>query len=82
MGARLVLVFCPPLNAALANLADSPPPEYSQVEEWARQEGLETIWLAGRLADVEAIRLDPCCHFNARGQALIAKELVQFLEEP
>ncbi len=37
-------------------------------------------WLA-RGVDVEAVRVDLCCHLNARGHALLADLVVEVVEE-
>ncbi len=79
VGAELVLVFFPGLGRPLDETARRPSQGYRQVMDWADEEGHPWIWLAEDLKDqdVEAIRLDPCCHFNAVGLALVAEMLDQ-----
>ena len=84
IGAELVLLLAPPLHRPFeAQIADrQADPErdpYRFVASWAEANGVDMIRLDERLRahDVEAIRLDTCCHYNAAGQALIADILEQ-----
>lgn len=47
------------------------------IADCARQRGIPVFSIAQILADqpVEAVRLDPCCHLNAHGHALLAERL-------
>jgi hypothetical protein len=80
-GAELVLVYCPPLNAPLAETADNPPDHYAPIRSWASEHKVRSIVLADALRDhdVADIRLDECCHFNEHGQALVAEALLPVL---
>lgn len=83
-GVRLVFVFCPPLDRDFAASAREPFPSYPLIEAFARRHGIETVSLARELAgqDYLALRQDPCCHFNARGQKAIAAVLRRKVLEP
>lgn len=79
LGAELVLVLAPslhrPFSEQIADRRTTPIRDpYLHVVAWAEAEGVAVIRLDEALVDhaVEDIRLDPCCHYNARGQALLA----------
>lgn len=71
--ARIILPMMPPLSAPFAQTAARPPPGYAVFAAAAQAQGIETIDVAAALvdADHEALRLDPCCHLNAAGQAAL-----------
>lgn len=80
VGAELVLVYAPPLDRPLAEqvalrLADPKRDPYRFVDAWANEQGVRALRLDLLLAShpVETIRLDTCCHYNARGHELIAE---------
>ncbi len=72
-GAELLFVLCPSLSRPLAESATRREPLYDIVRELE----VPMIDLAAELADrdVSALRLDPCCHWNADGHAAIAELL-------
>lgn len=76
-GTALVLVFCPSLDRDFEASARGTDPGYALVRKFASERGVETISLAKELIgqDYLQLRLDPCCHFNKRGQAAIAAVL-------
>ena len=73
-GTKLVLVFCPPLDRDFKETANRVDPGYARVKEFAAKRNIQTISLAEEMIgqDYKAVRLDACCHFNRRGQELIA----------
>jgi len=81
LGAELVLVYCPPLDRPLAETADRPLADFQPIRDWSTREGVRSIVLAEELRDhdVEAIRLDTCCHFNEHGLGLVADALLPVL---
>jgi hypothetical protein len=80
-GAELLLVFPPTLDKPLSASVEEPTDFQRKVQPWAQQRGLRTLALAELLADQdhEAIRLDPCCHYNAGGHAVLAERLAPHL---
>ena len=77
VGAGSLIVIATPLDRPLPEIVADPPPWFAPVVRWAADEGLPLVRLEQLLADqdVEAIRLDPCCHFNAAGMGLVAERL-------
>jgi hypothetical protein len=69
VGARLALYPAPPLNQSFADVVASPPAWHKAFVAFARQRGIPVFPLEDALAgeDFEQLRLDPCCHYNARG---------------
>jgi hypothetical protein len=53
------------------------PAAQREVVDWADREGLQVVDVRGLLRDqdVEALRVDPCCHYNQQGHAVIAERL-------
>lgn len=78
---RLVLVFAPPLEHPFAETAAHPVDFERAVLPWAEDNGVATLRLAAALEDedVEALRLDPCCHFNAAGHRVLADVLEEVI---
>lgn len=76
-GAKILLVLCPALDRELRASARSLDPGYAAAVDVARRLGVPYVRLDEELAaeDYRAVRLDPCCHFNARGHAAIADAL-------
>lgn len=76
-GATPVLVLMPPLDRPFAESAAQPFVGYVFVEELAAREGVAVVDAAGRLAGAshEALRADPCCHYNPDGIQALADVL-------
>jgi lysophospholipase L1-like esterase len=76
-GAAPMIVIATPLDRPLPEIAADPPPWFAPVVTWAAEQQVPLVRLEQLLVDqdVEAIRLDPCCHFNARGMQLVAERL-------
>lgn len=73
-GVEVVLVVATPLDRPFAESVVQPNPMLASLWPFAQARGLRWIRLALALEseDVEAVRLDPCCHFNAAGHGLLA----------
>lgn len=82
-GAGVLIVIATPLDRPLAETAASPPPWFQPVVAFAQAQGLPLVRLEQLLIDqdVEAIRLDPCCHFNPTGMKRVAERLRPFVLE-
>ncbi len=67
--AALVFYLAPPLDRPFADTIADPPEWHPPILAFARARNVPayTLQEALRDADVEAVRLDPCCHFNAAG---------------
>ncbi len=80
-GAELLLVFPPPLDKPFSQSLTEPTSFQQEVQPWAQEQGVAWLELAELLRDQdhEALRLDPCCHYNERGHALLAERLGQHL---
>ncbi|MCB9665175.1 MAG: hypothetical protein H6732_13780 [Alphaproteobacteria bacterium] len=84
-GATLVLALAPPLDQPFAAWTAARRRAegltlaawYTRVEAWARAEGVAVVALDELLADhdVEALRLDPCCHYDVAGQQVLGDAL-------
>jgi hypothetical protein len=69
VNARLVFYLAAPLDRPFAETAASPPGWYRPIVDFGRRHGIPVYQLPRELADQDhtALRLDPCCHFNAAG---------------
>jgi hypothetical protein len=69
VGARLVLYLAPPLDRPFAETAASLPDWHGMLVDFAQAHGIPVYPLERELVDQDylALRLDPCCHFNAAG---------------
>jgi hypothetical protein len=67
--ARLVLYLAPPLERPFAETAAAPPDWHGFIVDFATRHGVPVYQLQRELIDQDylALRLDPCCHFNAAG---------------
>lgn len=93
-GSQLVLFMMPYLDQPFRESADVDArlgdrlAGYRSVAEWSDQHGLRRIDVAQLLVEheVEAVRIDSCCHYNARGHEVLAErmldELTPLLELP
>lgn len=84
-GVTPTLYLATPLDRPFAEQRAEPRERYTPVEALAQQMGVRV--LRGELllgdAPVEEIRLDPCCHVNARGAQLLAEALsIELTENP
>lgn len=79
VGAGLVFYLAPPLDQPFAATVANPPEWHEPILAFARARGVPayTLQEALRAEDVTAVRLDPCCHFNAAGH----RALVPIMEE-
>jgi hypothetical protein len=68
-GAKVAFYLAPPLDRPFAELVESPPTLHTQVLEFSREHGVPAFLLQQELAgeDFHEVRLDACCHYNARG---------------
>mgnify|MGYP002633285164 CR=1 FL=1 len=78
----LSLVFAVPLQENPMPLA-AETPGYAAIIAWADAHAVPWSGLGELLADQDVldIRMDPCCHFNAHGQSIIAERVVPFLRD-
>lgn len=69
VGAKLAMYPAPPLDAPFAATAAHPPDWHAALLEFAAARGIPVYPLQRELIDQDyrALRLDPCCHFNAAG---------------
>ena len=69
VNARLLFYLAPPLDRPFAETAAKPPDWHGLVVDFATRHGVAVYQLQRELIDQEylALRLDPCCHFNAAG---------------
>lgn len=84
-GGRLLLAFVPPLDRPFATFAADVVDKkrgYWWVREWADAAAVPWVDVATELAgrDVEALRHDPCCHYNPDGHAALADLLAPRVE--
>lgn len=68
-GAKLVLYLAPPLDQPFAETAASLPDWHAILLDFARDHGVPAYPLQRELIDQDylALRMDPCCHYNAAG---------------
>jgi hypothetical protein len=78
-GGRVIALLAPPLHRPFTEsiAPSSRSGETNTVFKCASNLGIPVVSIAELLADqrVEDVRLDPCCHLNARGHALLAERL-------
>jgi hypothetical protein len=81
-GTRLILLVAAPLDRPLETW--TPENDVREVTACAARQNIEMIAIAQLLADqkVEDVRLDPCCHLNAHGHALLAERILPRLLAP
>lgn len=75
---QLVFVLCHRLDQGFPFLVENSPPRFDVVRRVAENNPHVTIVDTAELLidqDVEAVRLDACCHFNQTGQDLLAERL-------
>ena len=83
LGARLVAVFMPELGKPFAESLATPVQGYPQAQQALEAAGVDILHAAALLEgeDHEALRMDPCCHYNAEGMAKLAEVLAPHLTE-
>jgi hypothetical protein len=81
-GGRLIMLSVPQLDRPFALSADEPYWQYAPVRAWAEREGHEYAVLAEALRDEdhEALRHDPCCHYNREGQQRVGRVIAELLQ--
>jgi lysophospholipase L1-like esterase len=69
VGAKLVMYPSPPLDQPFSETAAQLPDWHARIVEFADAQGVPAYPLQRELVDQDylALRLDPCCHFNAAG---------------
>ena len=69
VGARLVFYASPPLEQPFAETAKTPPDWHGLIVDFGHRNNVPVYELQRELTDQDylALRLDPCCHFNAAG---------------
>lgn len=79
----LLLVLPPVLDKPFAESVEHPTDFGRQARRWAEGRDVRVVDLAELLIDedVEALRLDPCCHYSAAGHAVIAERLGPLLAQ-
>jgi hypothetical protein len=67
--ARLVLYLAPPLDHPFTETVAEPPDWHGLIVDFAHRHDVPVYQLQRELIDQDylALRLDPCCHFNAAG---------------
>ncbi len=77
----VLAVALPALSRSFSESADNPDPMRHEVVMWAAAHGAPTMRLAEllRAEDVEALRLDRCCHYNDAGHEVLAEVFYEVL---
>lgn len=81
--ARLVLYLAPPLDQPFAATDAAPPDWHGPILDFARRHGVPAYRLQHELLDRDylALRLDPCCHFNAAGHRALVPVMERIVLE-
>jgi hypothetical protein len=79
-GVAWSIVYAPPLDRPFVQSAERSHPNlkgYVRVAAWAEQAGVVELDLATVFGELtpEAVRHDPCCHYNPTGHARVAEAL-------
>lgn len=82
-GAKLVIYFAPPLDRPFEVTAASSTVSRQRMVEFSRAHGIPTYALENELKgeDYLQLRLDPCCHFNARGHRALVPVMTRIVME-
>jgi hypothetical protein len=74
VGAKLAIYLAPPLDRDFPAQVAAPPDWHPELAAVARSRGVPTYLLQQELVaqDFRAVRLDPCCHYNAAGHRALA----------
>lgn len=77
VGSELLLVLPPVLDRPFADSVAGSTDFGRAATAWAQDHGIRSVRLAELLVDQdhEAIRLDPCCHYNAAGHIALGRAL-------
>lgn len=80
-GREVVMMLMPPLDRPFAESAAAEFSGYAPIRRLADNTEVTLIDVAAELSgrDVEALRLDPCCHYNPEGQRALAEILAPVL---
>jgi hypothetical protein len=83
VGARLVLYPTPPLDRPFAETAANLPDWHGMLMDFARAHDIPAYPLERELVDQDylAVRLDPCCHFNAAGHRALVPVMERIVRE-
>lgn len=81
--ARLVAYFAPRLDRAFSQSAAAPEQRERVIREFLRTQAVPTYLLADELRDLDylALRLDPCCHYNAAGHRALVPVMERIVTE-
>ena len=81
-GGELVLSIWPRLDRTFEASVAEPPSVYDGIARWAEATDTPLIDVAALLVgeDHEALRADPCCHYNPLGHEVIAERLAPVLD--
>ena len=81
--ARLVFYLAPPLDQPFAVTDAAPPDWHGLIIDFARAHDIPAYRLQHELADQDylALRLDPCCHFNAAGHRALVPVMERIVLE-
>jgi hypothetical protein len=82
-GTQLVFGVFPDLQGPLSEGPRTKHAIHPPLRALAAEEGVPVVEVAELLGDVdvERVRLDPCCHYNAEGHALLGEVLAPVLRE-
>jgi hypothetical protein len=83
VGAKLVFYLAPPLDQPFAETAASLPDWHAILLDFAQKRGIPVYPLQRELIDQDylALRLDPCCHYNAAGHRALVPIMERILLE-
>ncbi|MFN8643464.1 MAG: hypothetical protein U0802_18045 [Candidatus Binatia bacterium] len=83
VGARLVFYLAPPLDQPFPVTDATPPDWHGLILDFARRHDVAAYRLQHELVDYDylALRLDPCCHFNAAGHRALAPVMERIVRE-
>lgn len=79
--AKLVLYLAPPLDRPFAETAAAPPEWQRVLVDFARAHGVPAYPLQNELIDQDylAVRMDPCCHYNAAGHRALVPVMARII---
>ena len=77
VGGEPILLVTAPLDAPFADTLASPPAWTAPIDGWANANGVRVLRVAELLRDqdVDAVRLDRCCHFSADGWRVLSDRI-------
>jgi hypothetical protein len=82
-GSELVFYLAPPLDRPFSESTASPPGWQRAIMEFAAAQSISAYPLQRELADQDfrELRMDPCCHYNARGHDALATVMERIVIE-